>query len=114
MNWHQLHLDHLFDALTSSPEGLSSSQAQERLTQYGPNSLGAKAGPSLLQVFARQFANILIYILLAASLLALALGNYVDSFFVALVSKLYNLPTCLHTSPPPTFSTTPNAHIGLI
>ncbi len=39
MNWHKLTIPETFDLLGSSPQGLSSTDAKEKLLQSGPNEL---------------------------------------------------------------------------
>lgn len=50
--------------------GLSLEEADKRLNQDGPNVLAKISGPGLLRVFLRQFANIVVWLLLAASVVA--------------------------------------------
>ena len=69
----------------SETEGLSESEAHDRLFRYGLNALPETRPPSLLLVFLRQFLNPLIYILLAAALVSVALGDLKDAAFIAAV-----------------------------
>lgn len=39
MNWHALEADVAMEQLKSRPEGLTPEEVQERLKEYGPNSL---------------------------------------------------------------------------
>ncbi len=59
-----------------SPQGLSQSEAAERLVRYGPNALPEAPPASVWQRLLRQFASPLIYILLLALALDLALWAY--------------------------------------
>jgi Ca2+-transporting ATPase len=65
--------------------GLSSVEANAKLAQYGPNALPDVKGPSTLRIFLSQFLSPLIYILLAAALVSLALGEVNDAIFIAIV-----------------------------
>lgn len=65
--------------------GLSTAEARSRLAQYGPNALPQAEPTSAVVVFLRQFLNPLIYILLAAALVSLALGDLKDAFFIGIV-----------------------------
>ncbi|KXT76224.1 cation-translocating P-type ATPase [Streptococcus sp. DD12] len=56
--------------LDSTPEGLSQSQAQERLQTYGANELEAGEKRSLLAKFIDQFKDLMIIILLIAAALS--------------------------------------------
>ena len=57
-------------------QGLSSQEAGERLLKYGPNKLPEKKKTPLFLVFLQQFNNPMIYILLAAALLSIAISIY--------------------------------------
>ena len=56
-------------------EGLTGAQASERLAQYGPNQLAEGKKKSVLQVFAGQFKDLLVAILIAAALISMFSGN---------------------------------------
>jgi Ca2+-transporting ATPase len=80
--WHTLEPAETLDALSSSEARLSQAEARRRLAQYGPNTLprGKRVGvPTLLW---RQLNNPLIYVLLGAAALSLALGKVVDALVV--------------------------------
>ena len=57
-------------------EGLSSEEASKRLLKYGPNKLAEKKKTPLFLVFLSQFNDPMIYILLAAALLSIAISIY--------------------------------------
>jgi magnesium-transporting ATPase (P-type) len=86
--WHAVSSETLFQTLQSGEAGLSNEQAIERQARYGKNVLPAKEPPTLLQVFLHQFASPLIYILLAAGAIALAMGDLKDAAFIAAVVLL--------------------------
>ena len=65
-------------ALAADHAGLSPDEAAQRLQQYGPNRLPAAKGDSLPMRFARQFHNVLIYVLLASALITALLAHWVD------------------------------------
>lgn len=65
--------------------GLGQKEAEVRLTQFGPNMLPEPQASSLFATFLRQFLSPLIYILLAATLVSLALGDVRDALFIAIV-----------------------------
>ncbi|MCS7133944.1 MAG: cation-translocating P-type ATPase [Candidatus Caldarchaeum sp.] len=78
--------------VTDAAKGLSTEEARRRLLQYGPNELEKAPKPSALKIFLKQFANILIGLLLAALVISAFFGEWVDSlvigvivFFVAVV-----------------------------
>ncbi|MFV1599113.1 MULTISPECIES: cation-translocating P-type ATPase [unclassified Phaeobacter] len=68
--------------------GLTRQQAETARRQYGWNELpqGKRTGP--LRVFLRQFSNFLVLILIAAGIIAFALGEYADTLAIGLVIGL--------------------------
>ncbi len=79
MNWYQLGIKEIFQKLGSSENGLSESEAQQRLAQYGPNKLAEEEKVSRLAILLHQFTSPLIYILLVAGVVTLFLQEYIDS-----------------------------------
>jgi P-type Ca2+ transporter type 2C len=66
--------------LSVNPEiGLSSVQAQERLTRDGPNQLAEPLPRSAWLVLLAQFKGLMILILIGAALLAASVGSYKDA-----------------------------------
>ena len=71
--------------------GLTRTEALARLEQFGPNELPQKAEQSLISIALSQFKSPFIYVLLAASVVSLALGQTVNAlfiFFVLLINAL--------------------------
>ncbi|HEX7491472.1 MAG TPA: HAD-IC family P-type ATPase, partial [Candidatus Limnocylindrales bacterium] len=66
-------------AAPASPTGLTSSEALVRLKKDGPNSLGGEGRRGPLRVLISQFASPLVVILIAASLVSLAVGDRVGA-----------------------------------
>ena len=77
--WHNLSSEETLDKLNGTVEGLTPTQADERLQQYGPNRLPEGAHRSPLLRFLSHFHNLLIYVLLCAALITAALGHWVDT-----------------------------------
>ena len=71
----ELPVSELMKKLKSSPEGLSSQEAQKRLEQYGPNKLEEKR-ESPLMLFLSYFRGTIPYMIMAAALLSAILGHY--------------------------------------
>lgn len=74
--------------LHSSINGLTDAEVASRQQQYGKNVLPAKAPPTLATIFAHQFLSPLIYILLAAAGVAIALKDLTDAGFILAVVLL--------------------------
>ncbi len=69
--------------------GLSSSEAEARLARYGPNALIVREGPTRIQLAFRQFASLLVWILLvAAGVSGFVLGEYIDMSVILAVVVL--------------------------
>lgn len=66
-------------------KGLSDEEVKIRLEKYGANRLLAKKKKSLLQLLFAQLQDWLIYILIAAAVITLFLGEYVDAAIIILV-----------------------------
>ncbi|HIJ57910.1 MAG TPA: ATPase, partial [Deltaproteobacteria bacterium] len=77
--WHTLSVQDVFTHLESNPHGLSGAEATRRLTQYGPNELQAAVPVSPWAVFFGQFKNVLIIILLVATVLSAFLGHIMEA-----------------------------------
>ena len=71
--------DAAFQALSSSAEGLTQSEAGQRLQAFGPNRLRPAKKKSPLVRFLTQFHNVLIYVLLGSGGVTALLGHWVDS-----------------------------------
>ena len=55
---------------TDGEKGLSTAEAQKRLLEYGPNTLGEKKATPLWKRFLQQFADAMVLILIAAAVLS--------------------------------------------
>lgn len=80
--WHNLHGDEALQTLGSRHSGLSETEAEARLLQYGANELkGKKKAPTVL-VFLRQFLSPLIYVLIAAVVISFVVQHYIDALVI--------------------------------
>lgn len=86
--WHTLSADEVFQAVDSSSNGLTSSTAQTRLEEHGPNQLAAGEKKTLLSIFLSQFADMMIWVLLGAALISGLLGEWVDASIILAVVVL--------------------------
>jgi magnesium-transporting ATPase (P-type) len=83
--WHSITEAELFEKLKTSPEGLSVDECEKRLKEFGPNILPMRRPPSIIEIFIRQFLSPLIYVLLAAGLVAFFLDETLDAIFIFVV-----------------------------
>ncbi|SCJ96936.1 Calcium-transporting ATPase [uncultured Clostridium sp.] len=70
---------------TDITNGLSSKSAQELLSKNGKNKLIAKKKKTLLELFISQINDVMIYILIAASLISAIVGEVSDSIIIVIV-----------------------------
>jgi Ca2+-transporting ATPase len=68
--------------------GLSNEEAEQRLDQYGENKLKGKPKKKLISLFLAQLKDMLIYVLLGAAVITVAIGEYVDAVIILLVVVL--------------------------
>ena len=83
--WQAFELTEVYRMLRSGENGLSSAEAARRLAETGPNELKRKPPRSLISIFLAQFNNFLIYILIAAMLISLLIGEVVDAGIIAAI-----------------------------
>jgi magnesium-transporting ATPase (P-type) len=87
--WHALPAaEALALSRTDAGRGLSGQEIAQRLARVGPNAFPEAARRSLVSVLLHQFMSPLIYLLLAASGIALALGKVSDSIVILVVVVL--------------------------
>jgi len=78
-SWHLLSLANVCQQLDCRDGGLSSEDAATRLERYGFNELEVVQKPHALARFARQFRNVLLYVLLAAAAVTALLAQWLDT-----------------------------------
>jgi Ca2+-transporting ATPase len=80
--FHTLTAGEALDRLATAVRGLTLPQAQERLEGHGPNELAPGKKISPLMIFLRQFGNLLIAILIAATVVSFILGEHLDAYVI--------------------------------
>ncbi|MEX1232214.1 MAG: HAD-IC family P-type ATPase [Planctomycetaceae bacterium] len=81
-----ISLDDLATELqTDRSSGLTTAEAEKRLARYGRNQLPEKGPTPLWFIVLRQFASPLIYILVAAAVVSVLIGDVKDAGFIAAV-----------------------------
>lgn len=69
--WHALEASNVVRALRTSPDaGLSSTEAEKRAVELGPNELEEADRPSLFQMILEQFNNFIVIVLIVAAILS--------------------------------------------
>ncbi|MFA5531137.1 MAG: cation-transporting P-type ATPase [Thiohalomonadaceae bacterium] len=77
--WYARPTQDVLETLGSRPDGLTQEEARRRLERFGPNRLPQPKGRGPLKRFLLQFHNVLIYVLLAAAVVTLALDHLADT-----------------------------------
>lgn len=85
---HSMTIEEAFSAVNSSADGLNDLASEERLRQNGPNQLVAGKKKTLLAIFLTQFADLMIWVLIAAALVSGLFGEWVDTAIIAVVVLL--------------------------
>ncbi|HDI10312.1 MAG TPA: ATPase, partial [Euryarchaeota archaeon] len=90
MEWHSIGIDRVLEVLQTSENGLTLTEVENRLKEYGPNEIEEK-GKSILWMFSKQFLNSLILILLLASLVSFFLGEKIDAIIIVMIVLLMGI-----------------------
>jgi magnesium-transporting ATPase (P-type) len=87
--WHARDAGAVVEALATDPDrGLAADDAERRLEEHGPNTIRTGETEAWWRILLRQFLDPLIYILIVAGLVTLALQDYVDSIVILAVVAL--------------------------
>jgi Mg2+-importing ATPase len=74
--------EQLLPALHASRSGLQPADAEQRLKQYGVNTIGAQQQDTALRLLLRQFKSPLVLILIVAAIISGIVGEWVDASIV--------------------------------
>lgn len=80
--WHAMPSAEALVSLNTSMAGLTSATASGRSSKYGSNALPHAKSISIVALFIRQFRSPLIYLLLVADVIAMAMRDWVDAGFI--------------------------------
>ena len=84
--WHTMDPAKVLSELnTDSHRGLTEEEAKKRIEKYGYNELQKEEGVSPFTLFINQFKNILIIILLGATVLSAAVGEILDAVLILVI-----------------------------
>lgn len=83
--WHAFRELEIFSELKTSKNGLKQEDIKERLVFYGENKLPEGKKVTLMQIILHQLLNPLIFILVAAAVASVAIGEGKDAIFIFLV-----------------------------
>ena len=77
--WHAQGVSEVAASLATDPvRGLTADEAARRLAQDGPNELRRGEAVSPLTILLRQFGSLVIWVLIGAAVVSVALGEWVD------------------------------------
>jgi Ca2+-transporting ATPase len=85
MNFHQLTSEEVLKHFSSSINGLTETEAQERLAQYGLNEIRRERGISPIRIFLSQFNSFIVYILIVAVFISFILEEYIDGAVIIVI-----------------------------
>ncbi len=83
--WYQLSIEGTLLHLKTKRSGLTEGEARARLHEHGPNELEKRKKAPPIVAFLRQFLSPLIYVLLAAAIISLAVSHFIDAGFILAV-----------------------------
>ena len=86
--WHAMEAEAVAQLLETGPLGLLPADVGRQLERYGPNQLPDARSPSRLRTLLHQFTSPLVFVLLAAAIVSLALGHLVDAAVIGVVLLL--------------------------
>ena len=77
--WHALPAKEVLERLGAQDEGLTSEEAEKRLSQYGQNQLQEAPRPTFWHMLWEQLNNFVVIMLIVASIVSAILGDYVEA-----------------------------------
>lgn len=83
--FHKMTVEETMPHLQSGKSGLSTEEVLRRREKFGWNVMPQPRSKSMAEIFLHQFANPLIYVLIAAAVVSLLIGDLKDAIFIAAV-----------------------------
>ncbi len=83
--WHSLREVRVFDELSTTIDGLNTNETEKRLSYYGENKLPEQKRATIWNIILHQLINPLIFILIAAAIASIVIGEGKDAIFILLV-----------------------------
>ena len=85
MNYYSEETEKVLSELKTSKDGLTREEATERQCRYGRNEIAEKKKKGVLQVFAEQFADLLVIILIISALISVFTSNLESAIVIICV-----------------------------
>jgi len=86
--WHQQSVARALDILGSSRFGLTTAEAERRLSTYGRNAMDFRERRTAAQVLLGQFTDFMILVLIAAAILSGIVGDFKDTIVIVAIVLL--------------------------
>ncbi|NUQ36251.1 MAG: cation-translocating P-type ATPase [Caldilineales bacterium] len=88
-DWHRLETSEILSQLHSdAASGLSTAEAQRRLTEHGPNELSERGRKSPWRILWEQLTGLMVVILIIAAVVSAALGDWKDAIAILAIVVL--------------------------
>src|SRR5512136_124387 len=92
MDWHKTTADDVLKELNTSIErGLTQSEADQRLQQYGLNELVDRGTQNPWKILFEQFKSVMVLILIAAAVISLLVGDVKDAIAILAIVVLFGV-----------------------
>jgi len=88
MAFHNKNIEDVFRELKTGEEGLTEEEAEKRLDEFGPNEIDEAKKISPLMIFFGQFNSFIVYILIAALIISVILGERIDAVVIGIILVL--------------------------
>ena len=88
VNYYNLSISDSIKSIDTSQKGLSEEEARNRLEKYGVNELKQREKISPFQILIRQFTSSIVFILLAALVISLLIGEKLDAIVISTIVVL--------------------------
>jgi Ca2+-transporting ATPase len=88
MSWHQKEINEVVDELGVSLQGLTTTDVERLLLQYGPNELIEKKKKTLGMMLLDQFCDFMILVLIAAAIISGVVGEVTDTIAIIVIVLL--------------------------
>jgi len=88
VNYYNLSISDAIKSIDTSQTGLSEEEARQRLEKYGVNELKQREKISPFQILIRQFTSSIVFILLAALVISLLIGEKLDAIVISTIVVL--------------------------
>ena len=82
---HNKSIEQVFKELKTTDKGLSQSEAEARLNQYGLNEIKEAKKTSAWEIFLNQFKSIVLWILIVATIISAFLKEYIDAIVILII-----------------------------